>query len=550
MARNVAGQIVLCGNLVAQTPLHVGGYGEDVDSDLPLARDGAGRWYVPGTSLAGALRAWCVAAFGLDKTQQLWGFQQAEEGFASFVLVEDAPIPDTDSPQPEIRDHVGIDRQWGSAAKMIKYDRAVLPRGTSLPFRLTIDYGASQRSEVLNMVIAMAEALRAGQIRFGAAKTRGLGKLRLKEDSITEHGLNSRDGILALLRGHTGSSVSHLPTGVKHRSQLDITIHWCPVGPMMVKAGEDGLGVDHLPLVSGTENGLLTLVLPGSSIKGALRNQAERIIRTLLPGLALSPDTDPKKRFLKHLEEVPLMEHLFGAAGKRRAKQKIRDPNAAQSGDTAKAHPSASLGLGALSVDDCYAVPRFAQEKWHTIVQADIEAPPPQEHSPLRKALQAAGLTQTTAAFHVAVDRWTGGAAESLLFTILEPHGIGWEPLTLSLDLDRLRSALGNGGLDNVKDEDLLPPIVCLLLVLRDLGAGRVPLGFAVNRGMGTIEVERIVLQGYALPPLCQGLEHLELPGGNLSALPQDLRNTLNQSWRRWLDLQRAALPKEVSSEH
>ncbi len=549
MARNVAGQIVLCGDLVAQTPLHVGGYGEDVDSDLPLARDGAGRWYVPGTSLAGALRAWCTAAFGLDKTQQLWGFQQGEEGFASFVVVEDAPIPDTNSPQPEIRDHVGIDRQWGGAAKMIKYDRAVLPRGTSLPFRLTIDYVASQRSEVLNMVTALAEALRAAQIRFGAAKTRGLGKLRLKEDTLTEHGLNSRDGILALLRGHSGSRVSHLPSGVKHRSQLDITIHWRPIGPMMVKAGEDGLGVDHLPLVSGTEDGL-TLVLPGSSIKGALRNQAERIIRTLLPGLALSQDTDPKKRFLKHLEEVPLMEHLFGAAGKRRAKQKIRDSGAAQSGDSPKDHPSASLGLGALSVDDCYAVLRFAQKNWHTIVQADIEAPASPVHSPLREALQAAGLTHMTAAFHVAVDRWTGGAAESLLFTVLEPHAVPWEPIRLTLDLDRLRSALGDGGLGNAEDEDLLPPIVCLLLVLRDLGAGRVPLGFAVNRGMGTIKVERIVLQGCVLPPLCEGLEHLELSEGNLSALPQDLRNTLNQSWRRWLDLQRAAMPKEVSSEH
>lgn len=550
MARNVAGQIVLCGDLVAQTPLHVGGYGEDVDSDLPLARDGAGRWYVPGTSLAGALRAWCTAAFGLDKTQQLWGFQQGEEGFASFVVVEDAPIPDTDSSQPEIRDHVGIDRQWGGAAKMIKYDRAVLPRGTSLPFRLTIDYVASQRSEVLNMVTALAEALRAAQIRFGAAKTRGLGKLRLKEDTLTEHGLNSRDGILALLRGHSGSRVSHLPSGVKHRSQLDITIHWRPIGPMMVKAGEDGLGVDHLPLVSGTEDGL-TLVLPGSSIKGALRNQAERILLTLLPDLQLSEDLNPRTRFLKHMEEVPLMEVLFGAAGKSKKKPASQGSQMPAAENTPNKN---RLGVGALFVDDCYAQIIFTHDQWRAITQAKVEptadrSSTSQEFS-LRQALRAAELPDATVAFHVAVDRWTGGAAESLLFTVLEPHGIMWEPLTLSLDLDRLRSALGDGGLGNAEDEDLLPPIVCLLLVLRDLGAGRVPLGFAVNRGMGTIKVERIVLQGCVLPPLCEGLEHLELSEGNLSALPQDLRNTLNQSWRRWLDLQRAAMPKEVSSEH
>ena len=27
------------------------------------------------------------------------------------------------------------------------------------------------------------------------------------------------------------------------------------------------------------------------------------------------------------------------------------------------------------------------------------------------------------------VDRWTGGAAESFLYTVLEPHGVAWEPL-------------------------------------------------------------------------------------------------------------------------
>src|SRR5262245_39483468 len=63
MARDIKGRIILRGTLVARTPLHVGGLGDDVDTDLPLARDGAGRLYAPGTSLAGALRQWCVEQF-------------------------------------------------------------------------------------------------------------------------------------------------------------------------------------------------------------------------------------------------------------------------------------------------------------------------------------------------------------------------------------------------------------------------------------------------------------------------------------------------------
>ena len=37
----------------------------------------------------------------------------------------------------EVRDGVGIDRMRGAAADRYKYDRAILPRGTRLPFELT-----------------------------------------------------------------------------------------------------------------------------------------------------------------------------------------------------------------------------------------------------------------------------------------------------------------------------------------------------------------------------------------------------------------------------
>ena len=64
MAREIRERLVVRGALEALTPLHVGGIGSDADSDLPLARNGRGLFYVPGTSLAGPLRSWCEAAFG------------------------------------------------------------------------------------------------------------------------------------------------------------------------------------------------------------------------------------------------------------------------------------------------------------------------------------------------------------------------------------------------------------------------------------------------------------------------------------------------------
>ena len=80
----------------------------------------------------------------------------------------------------------------------------------------------------------------------------------------------------------------------------------------MVKAGFDGVAVDMLPLVSGLDGGL-ALILPGSSVKGAMRARAESIVRTVL-GSDLSGKRDPKEKFLHDLD-VKLVNDLFGLRG-------------------------------------------------------------------------------------------------------------------------------------------------------------------------------------------------------------------------------------------
>ena len=41
-------------------------------------------------------------------------------------------------------------------------------------------------------------------------------------------------------------------------------------------------------------------------------------------------------------------------------------------------------------------------------------------------------------AMHVAIDRWTGGAADSFLYSVLEPVAVDWPEIELCVDLDRL----------------------------------------------------------------------------------------------------------------
>jgi CRISPR/Cas system CSM-associated protein Csm3 (group 7 of RAMP superfamily) len=489
--------------LVTQSPLHVGGHGEEVDTDLPLARDGAGQLYVPGTSLAGALRELAERLFGESVIDELWGYQREDRGHASFVVAEDAEIENSDKVVVEIRDHVGIDREFGSAAENIKYDRAILPCGTRLELRLSVDVETqAKRKLALAMLAALKQALEAGEVRLGAAKTRGLGHVKLDGGQLTEQVFGSRQGILASLRQANGTIVP--PTEIDEarqahpaqpRPRLTLKIHWQPVGPLMVKAGFDGIAADMLHLVSGCD-GNVSLVLPGSSVKGALRSQAERIVRTVRGDY--SPNwlgTEGKKKFLDAVK-LPLVNELFGAA-----KQSEGEPH---------------LGLGALGVMDCFGQHRLTAAQWQAIQAAT-------DDRQLRQALTTAGLQPWSQAYHVAIDRWLGSAAESMLYTVLEPHRTAWEPLTLEVNLQRLPSELQ------------LTAITLLLLVVRDLANDRLPLGFATHRGMGTVCVERVELVGVDLPELLTQLGHVVLPGGRLTELPADLRQAMNRAWQQWI---------------
>src|SRR5262249_33036699 len=201
MARDVLCRFQLTGTLVTKTPLHVGGHGDDVDTDLPLARDGRGELYVPGTSIAGALRQWCEQAFGDESVNEHWGFQDGDQGHASFVIVEDVPVNEASVVVVEVRDGVGIDRCRGAAAERIKYDRAILPRDTRLKFALSAEAKDSeQRLAALAMLAALKEAMEEARVRLGASKTRGLGKIKLEGGMFVEERFNDRQSILAFLK--------------------------------------------------------------------------------------------------------------------------------------------------------------------------------------------------------------------------------------------------------------------------------------------------------------------------------------------------------------
>lgn len=473
MGRKINSRLLVTGKLLAQTPLHIGGYGTSSDTDLPLAQNGKGEWYVPGTSIAGVLRHWCEKNLPPSLIKEIFAPKRTpgvEEGHASFVLVEDATIENANAVLAEIRDGVGIDRFYGTAADKAKYDRAVLPRGTRLCFEMLVEIGKDHNVEEVKAAIGyLLEALQAEQLRFGAAKTRGLGRVKLADLVIREQSFLGFAVLDTLNKGGTPLTIKQLKNdsiAVKRAASLEIRIRWQPRLPVMVKAGYDGIGVDMLPLTSANGNETVALCLPGSSIKGVLRSHAERIMRTLLD-IAVTPGSE----FHEQFDGIPLVEELFGARNKAKAET---------------GRKTTYLGLGALSIDDCYAKPQhqMSVKNWRAVERATVENDKSAEQWDIRTKLAALANVNFRINHHVAIDRWTGGASDGALYSVLAPTAIEWEEICLTLDFGRLE-----GG-------SQLPALMLLLLVLRDVAENRLPFGFATNRGMGEIAVEKFEFIG------------------------------------------------------
>src|SRR5947199_7673436 len=94
MSRPICGKITVSGDLVACTPLSVGGAGAGDVVDLELAVNGSGQFYVPGSSLMGPLRHWIRRNIsnGSRWSERMLGFQKDDRGHASFMVVNDAPV--------------------------------------------------------------------------------------------------------------------------------------------------------------------------------------------------------------------------------------------------------------------------------------------------------------------------------------------------------------------------------------------------------------------------------------------------------------------------
>ncbi len=300
---SVKARYVITGKLVLISASHFGNGIQGDDINMPILRDkSTGQAFIPGSSIAGALRAYaCDYIHGYRYSGQenscishLFGYVEDNEAALSNLTVFDSYSSEE---SVEIRDGVRIDPKTGVVAEHAVFEAEILAKNTrfDLYMELSIPDSESEK-ELAQTLVCVLEGLANGEIPLGARKSRGLGKCKVEDWKVRRFSLTDRNGWtewLALapakngpvLDGQSYGSIRNafsdqmpepvplLPNDQRRRVLIDLDLEF--EGGVLVRS--PGLAIDSVDaphLRSGGDP-----VLPGTSLAGVLRARARRIAK-------------------------------------------------------------------------------------------------------------------------------------------------------------------------------------------------------------------------------------------------------------------------------
>lgn len=430
---SIKGKVVLKGTLVLEAPLLIGagGGGAGAEIDTEVLKTKAGQPFIPGTSLAGALREFLAAESALGM-RLLFGTDAAyerrhKEAWQSSIRMEDVKLNEVEI---VVRDGVSLDEITGTAIEHHKFDYEAVGRGAKGEFCAEITLrGVHERHETdAEYAIDLLARKMAAGFSLGAHTAKGFGEVYVKDLTARRYDFEKPDHVRAWLgsEGKYGNLVEPKPyerqEKIYAKDDCVLEAKFALQGSLLVRdyeramkvklagrADDDGTSVQALMLREGDR-----WIIPGASIKGALRHRAGEILRKL--GL-----------------DDALLDRMMG-------------PSLAR----IKAAPD---------------------EKWksHLLV------------SEVRLEEGVAPKLQT----RVRIDRFTGGKIDTGLFTAAPIWQTAEGRDTLSMRLV----------LHEPKEEERAWQIGLLLLLLKELSTGRLALGGEKSIGRGVLIGRGAVLE-------------------------------------------------------
>ncbi len=272
-------KILVKGKVRALTPLLIGS-GTSENTDMDVIRDKDGKPYIPATSLVGVLRSETLFIRENEESgyRAFWGERDSGQ---SCICCSDMELEDGTGAEPVIRNGIRIDTTTGMVRDKGKYDFETIPSGSVFSFEMEIEGTYGNSAFCRKMAGTILSLLEQG-VSIGAKISSGLGRIKLIEKAACIYDLAKKEDVVAWLnngdmpREDSAKLLGEtLLTGKKDvfRISVDLEIK----NSLLVRSySSDPSSADAIHIKEAGRN-----ILPGTSIKGALRARAERIVNTV-----------------------------------------------------------------------------------------------------------------------------------------------------------------------------------------------------------------------------------------------------------------------------
>jgi CRISPR/Cas system CSM-associated protein Csm3 (group 7 of RAMP superfamily) len=318
-SREITERIHLSGVMTLQTPAHLGNgavRGEALVDMSLLLDECDGKPFIPGTTIAGALRGYLRARLGGHRSRQedgavalLFGPAREDDDGAgqSLLVIDDAVLAPAGTGAAAfataLRDGVRIDPKTNLAyvdelsGSGAKYDMELLEAGTAFVLHLELLGTAQQPADrLLPYLVQALEGLETGEIRLGLRKRRGFGAVCTTDWRMSRYRMTTpadlcawlatpawehRDGEPAAAVRMLAPQTTALPDN-RRTLRLEATFSLTD-SSLLIRSGFGrlGAGPDVEQLHVRQADGSNRPVIPGTSWAGVLRHRALRIANTI-----------------------------------------------------------------------------------------------------------------------------------------------------------------------------------------------------------------------------------------------------------------------------
>lgn len=288
------GKIIFKGLIENISPLHIGSGASD-NSDLDVIVDESGCPFIPATSFVGVLNHELKLTKNNEEEnttelKKFWGYTEKKDGHQSLFRCSDLVLNDNTNYTIVVRDGIKMDNRTGLVQDMGKYDYQIVEPNSQFKLNMEFSYRDNIEKQFMKRMVRTIynELTEAGKIKVGAKTNNGLGAMQLidSEMQIYHFDFSNKKHVYHWLTDNSHPEnivpLNQFKRDFKdsfeiHDRIFKIEATFKLKNSLIIGSySENPLFSDKTHITSNGKN-----VLPGASLKGALRARAERIVNTL-----------------------------------------------------------------------------------------------------------------------------------------------------------------------------------------------------------------------------------------------------------------------------